>query len=146
MESCDGNHGLKSIRKAERPRHTRTEVKVTSPIDQLDSREEANPLVMMLDGLHAEGRGNMCFACSGASDDHNIVGVINELAAMKLPHEYLVYLTAGEVKTVEIAIGWKACGLVEARRMIVPEPLHDHGLSHAAVTIDSDGGHPGAAR
>jgi hypothetical protein len=29
--SCDGNHGLKSIRKAEFPRHARTAVKVTSP-------------------------------------------------------------------------------------------------------------------
>jgi len=30
---------------------------------------------------------------------------------MKLPHERLVYLAAGEVKAVKIAIGWKACGL-----------------------------------
>ncbi|MHA6688541.1 Rossmann-fold NAD(P)-binding domain-containing protein [Mesorhizobium sp. A556] len=32
MESRDGNHGLKSIRKAEFPRHARTQVKVTSPL------------------------------------------------------------------------------------------------------------------
>lgn len=31
MESCDGNHDLKSVWKAERPRHAWAEVKVTSP-------------------------------------------------------------------------------------------------------------------
>lgn len=34
---------------------------------------------------------------------------------------------------------------IETRRMIVPEPLHDHGLAHPAVTINGDGGHSRAA-
>lgn len=45
---------------------------------------------MMLDCLDTEGGGNMGFACAGATDQHDVVGLIEEVAAMELAHERLV--------------------------------------------------------
>ena len=44
-------------------------------VDQLDGREEPNPLVMMLDSLDTNGRGDMRFARAGAADQDDVVGV-----------------------------------------------------------------------
>ena len=35
---------------------------------------------------------------------------------------------------------------IEARRVLVPETLHDHGLAHTAVAVDRDGRHARASR
>ena len=69
-------------------------------IDQLDGREEADTLVMMLNSVNAEGGSNVGFACARAADEHDVVRLIDELAAMKLAHEGLVDLAADEVKAV----------------------------------------------
>lgn len=65
----------------------------------------------MLDGLHTDGRGNVGLAGSGAANQHDIVGILQEVAAMELAHQCLVDLAAGEVEAIEVAIGGEACGL-----------------------------------
>ncbi|MNT53810.1 hypothetical protein D3C72_1909190 [compost metagenome] len=50
----------------------------------------------------------MGFACPRSADQHDVVGIIEEVAAMELAHERLVDLAAGEVEAVEIAIGREA--------------------------------------
>ena len=80
-------------------------------IDQFHGREEPNPLVMMFDGLDTDGRGDMRLARAGTADQDNVVGVVQEVAAMKLTGQRLVDLTAGEVEAVQVTIGWKACRL-----------------------------------
>jgi hypothetical protein len=52
----------------------------------------------MLDGLHADRRDAMRFACAGPTDQDNVVGFIEEVAAMKLTHERFVDLAACEVE------------------------------------------------
>lgn len=47
-------------------------------------------------------------ACVGAADERDIIGIIDKLAAMKLADHGLVYLTAGEVEAVQIALRWNA--------------------------------------
>src|SRR3546814_19927843 len=43
-------------------------------VDQLDRRDEADPLSMMLDGLNAQCRGDMGLAGALTADQHDIVG------------------------------------------------------------------------
>src|SRR4051812_412316 len=73
-------------------------------VDEFDGREEPHALAVMLDGLDADGRGEMRLARSGAADQDDVVGVLQELATVKLAHERLVDLATGEVETGEIAI------------------------------------------
>ena len=56
-------------------------------IDELDGREEADPPVMMLDGVDAESRGDLGLADTGTADQDDVVRVVGELAAMELAHE-----------------------------------------------------------
>lgn len=66
---------------------------------------------MMLDGLHAKRRGNVRFACAGTADQDDVVGFIDKVTAMKLPHERLIDLTAGKIEAVQIAVSRKARSL-----------------------------------
>ena len=66
---------------------------------------------MMLDGLHADGGGEMRLARSWSADEHDVVGVRQELAAVQLSHQRLVDLAGGEVEAGEVAIVRKARGL-----------------------------------
>src|SRR3546814_6659938 len=74
-------------------------------VDQLDRREEADPLSMMLDGLDAQCRGDMGLAGARTADQHDIVGDVDKVAAVKLPDQRLIDLAAGKVEAGEIAIG-----------------------------------------
>src|SRR3984957_19526230 len=80
-------------------------------VDEFDGREEPDALAMMLDGLDADRGGEMRLAGAGATDQHDIMGVLEELAAMKLTCKRLVDLAAGEVEAGKIAIVRKAGGL-----------------------------------
>ena len=80
-------------------------------VDQLDGGEEPDPLVMMLDGLDANRGCDMRLARAGTADQNDIIGIVEEVAAMKLLHERLVDLAAGEVEAVQIAVGREACRL-----------------------------------
>jgi hypothetical protein len=53
-------------------------------VDQFDCWEEARALSVMLDGLGAEGGGNMRFPCAGPPDQHHILSPIQEFASMEL--------------------------------------------------------------
>ena len=75
---------------------------------------------MMLDGLDADRGGEMRLARAGAADQDDVVGVLQELAAMELTHERLVDLAAGEVEAGEVAIGRKAGGLELIGRRSAP--------------------------
>src|SRR5580693_8933062 len=77
-------------------------------VDQFDGGEEPDALAMMLDGLDADRRGEMRLACAGTADQDDIVGVLQELAAMELTGERLVDLAAGEVEAGKVAIVRKA--------------------------------------
>ena len=55
---------------------------------------------MMFDGLDTDGRGDMRFARAGTADEDDVVGLVEEVAAMKLTDQRLVDLTAGEVEAV----------------------------------------------
>ena len=80
-------------------------------VDEFDGGEEPDALAVMLDGLDADRRGEMRLARAGPADQDDVVGVLQELAAVKLADERLVDLAAGEVEAGEIAIVRKARGL-----------------------------------
>src|SRR5271156_3530152 len=77
-------------------------------VDEFDGGEEPDALAVMLDGLDADRRGEMRFACAGAADQDDIVGVFQKLAAMQLTCERLVDLAAGEVEAGKVTIRRKA--------------------------------------
>src|ERR1700722_12323520 len=80
-------------------------------VDEFDGGEEPDALAVVLDRLDADRGGEMRLACAGAADQDDIMGVIQELAAVELTRECLVDLAAGEVEAGKIAIVWKAGGL-----------------------------------
>ena len=59
-------------------------------VDEFDGREEPDALAMMLDGLDADRRSEMRLAGAGTADQDDIVGVLQELAAMVLTGERLL--------------------------------------------------------
>ena len=61
-------------------------------VDEFDGREEPHALAVVLDRLDADGGGQMRLARSGAADEHGVVGVRHEIAAVKLADERLVDL------------------------------------------------------
>ena len=52
----------------------------------------------MLDGLHAKSCRDLRFASPWATDQHDVLGTVQELAAMKLTQRRLVDLTRCEVE------------------------------------------------
>src|SRR5271157_5354806 len=80
-------------------------------VDEFDGGEEPDALAVMLDGLDADCRGEVRFACARAADQDDIVSIFQELAAMELTREGLVDLAAGEIEAGKIAIVRKASGL-----------------------------------
>ena len=80
-------------------------------VDEFDGGEEPDALAVMLDGLDADRRGEMRLPRAGAADQDDVVGVLQELAAVKLAHERLVDLAAGEVEAGKVAIVREAGGL-----------------------------------
>src|SRR3984885_3766785 len=90
-------------------------------VDEFDGGEKADALAVVLDGLDADRGGEMRLASAGAADQGDIMGVIQELAAVELTRERLVDLAAGEVEAGKIAIVWKAGGLtLMGRRSDLP--------------------------
>src|SRR5690242_13613290 len=67
-------------------------------VDELDRREEANSLAMMLDSLDADSRSEVRLARAGAADEDDVVRVLQELATMELADKRLVDLAIGEVE------------------------------------------------
>ena len=63
-------------------------------VDEFDCGEKPDALAVAFDGLDADGRGEMRLTCAGAADQDDIVGVFQELAAVKLSYERLVDLAA----------------------------------------------------
>ena len=73
-------------------------------IDQFDRREEADALSMMFDGLDAQRRCHMALAGARTADQHDIVGDVDEVAAMQLTHQSFIDLATGKVEAGQIAI------------------------------------------
>ena len=80
-------------------------------VDEFDGGKEPDAFAVMLDGLDADRGGEMRLARAGTADQDDVVGVFQELAAMKLANERLVDLAAGEVEAGKVAIVRKAGGL-----------------------------------
>src|SRR3546814_18433953 len=74
-------------------------------VDQLDRREEADPLSMMLDGLNVQCRGDMGLDGARTAAQHDIVGDLAKVAAVKLPNPRLLDIAAGTVEAGGIAFG-----------------------------------------
>src|ERR1700735_5607469 len=73
-------------------------------VDEFDGGEEPDALAVMLDGLDADRGGESRLPRAGPADQDDIMGVIQELAAVELTRERLVDLAAGEVEAGKIAI------------------------------------------
>ena len=86
-------------------------------VDEFDGGEEPDALAVMLDGLDADRGGEMRLPRAGAADQDDIMGVIQELAAVELTRERLVDLAAGEVEAGKVSDGSpylrRTSGLVE---------------------------------
>ncbi len=61
-------------------------------VDEFGGGEEPDAVAVMLDRLDADRRGEMRFAGSRTADQDGVVGVLQELAAVKLADERLVDL------------------------------------------------------
>ena len=61
-------------------------------VDEVNGGEEPDALSMMLDGLYANRRSEMRLPGAGPADQHGVVGVLQELAAVKLTNQRLVDL------------------------------------------------------
>ena len=77
-------------------------------IDQIDGGEEADLLAVMLDGLHTKRGGNVRLAGAGPTDEHHVIGAIDELAAVQLADHGFIDLAGCEVKACHILVGWEA--------------------------------------
>jgi hypothetical protein len=100
---------------------------------------------MMFDGLDTDGRGDMRLARAGTADQDDVVGLVEEVAAMKLADQRLVDLTAGEVEAVCSLVrslpmiaqssdqsNWKASPGSKARGTNVPRPVVWNSLCRSA--------------
>jgi len=65
----------------------------------------------MFDGQDANGRSDMGYACTKATDQDDVLRPVLELAAVQLPDSSLVDLASGEVEAGEILLSREACGL-----------------------------------
>lgn len=53
-------------------------------VDQLDGREEAHAAMQMFDRMHAERGGEVRLAGAWAADEHDVLGLAHEVAAVQL--------------------------------------------------------------
>lgn len=80
-------------------------------IDQIDRREEADPLMGMHDGLYTDGGGHVSLAGTWPADQHHVVGGVHELTAMQMPGERFVGNALREVESGEVAVSREAGNL-----------------------------------
>jgi hypothetical protein len=98
-------------------------------VDQFDGREEAGLSAVMFDGLDAERGGDMGLAGSRPTDQHDVLGLIHELAAVQGPDSGLVDLAGGEVEAGEI--------LARRRSPAAPMSVRRSTVEHPFGTIKS---------
>ena len=79
-------------------------------IDEFNGREESDAFPMVLDGLDADGGGQMRLACSWPANQDGVMSILQELAAVKLANEGFIDLATGKIEACEIPIVRKACG------------------------------------
>ena len=65
--------------------------------------------MVVFNRLDANSGGDMSFTRAGSTNQNDVVCIIEKVTAMQLLDQCLVYLTACEVKAVQITVGWKAC-------------------------------------
>jgi hypothetical protein len=75
-------------------------------VDKFHCREEANPLAMMLDSLHAKCHGDMRLSGSWSAKQNNVVCLIVEVATMKPTHERLVDFTTDKIVAIDAYLLW----------------------------------------
>jgi hypothetical protein len=96
-------------------------------VHELDGREEPHAQVVMHDRLHADRGREMGLAGAWAADEHDVVGLLDEVAAVQRLHEGGVHRALLELEAREIAIGGEARGL-ELVLDRADLPLGDLGL------------------
>ena len=79
-------------------------------IDQLNRREEADALTVMLNRLDAKSGGDMRFPSSRASDQHHVFGPIHELTAVQLADQGFTDFTGGKIESRKILVCREAGG------------------------------------
>ncbi len=80
-------------------------------VHEFNGGKEADAFAVLLDGLDTEGCSDVGFAGARTADKNDVVGIVQELAAMKLAHQSLVDFAAGEIEAVEVAVGRETSGL-----------------------------------
>ncbi len=73
-------------------------------IDQLYRGEEPHPSVMVFNGLHSEGCGNVGLACARPAHQHHVVGILQELTPVQLAHQGFVHLAVAEVEACQVPV------------------------------------------
>ena len=79
-------------------------------IDEFNSGEEPDAFPVMLDSLNADCRGEMRLARARTANQDGVMGVLQELAAMKLMNEGFIDLATGKIEACEVPIARKAGG------------------------------------
>jgi hypothetical protein len=82
-----------------------------SSVDQLDCGVEAHLLAVILDRLHADGGGDVRLAGAWLTDQHDVVGTADEVAAVQVADRGLVALICREVEPGQVLVGWEVAGL-----------------------------------
>ena len=77
-------------------------------INQIDRAEEPNFLAMVFNRLSAKGCPYVSLSRARTADQNDIVGVFDELAPVKLPHQCFVDFARGKIKTTQILVGREA--------------------------------------
>ena len=80
-------------------------------VDQVDGGEEPDLLAVVFGRLDAERGGDVGLAGAWAADQHDIIGVVDELAAVQLPDHRLIDLAGREVEAGQILVCWEASRL-----------------------------------
>ena len=75
-------------------------------VDQFQGGVEPDAPVQMGDGLYAERGGEVGLAGPGSADEHDVVGLLHELAAVQLADQRCVHRALGEVEAGEVAVRW----------------------------------------
>ena len=102
-------------------------------VDELDSGEEPDSEVMVSDGLHADGGGEMGLAGARSADHHDVVGVGDEVTSMQGVEQRLIGGAFIEMEAAEVAIGWEAGGphlVVDGADLALSALGLDQGVEH----------------
>ena len=80
-------------------------------VDEIDGGPEPRLLAVMLDRLHGQRRCQMGLAGARSTDEHDVLGPVDEIPAVELAHHDLVDFGDGEVEAGQVLVGGESGGL-----------------------------------